>query len=56
MNNKPIIAIAGAGIGGLTAAVTLKQVGLTATVYEQAPELGEVGAGLTITPNATRVD
>jgi len=55
VNNKPVIAIAGAGIGGLTAAVSLKQVGLTTTVYEQAPELGEVGAGLTITPNATRV-
>ncbi|MEE8307943.1 MAG: FAD-dependent monooxygenase [Gammaproteobacteria bacterium] len=53
--NNPSIAIAGAGIGGLTVAVALKRVGLTATVYEQAPELGEVGAGLTITPNATRV-
>ena len=55
MNKQPIIAIAGAGIGGLTAAITLKQAGLNATVYEQAPELGEVGAGLTITPNGSRI-
>ncbi len=55
MTDKPTIAIAGAGIGGLTAAVALKKAGLTATLYEQAPELGEVGAGLTITPNATRI-
>ncbi|MCK5904939.1 MAG: FAD-dependent monooxygenase [Gammaproteobacteria bacterium] len=48
------IAIIGAGIGGMTAAVTLAQKGLIVNVFEQAPELSEVGAGLTVTPNATK--
>ncbi len=47
------ILIIGAGIGGLTAALSLQHFGFKVSVYEQAPELGEVGAGLTITPNAT---
>jgi len=42
----------GAGIGGLTAALALQKAGFRASVYEQAPELGEIGAGVTITPNA----
>ena len=54
MNKDPVIAVIGAGIGGVATAAALKQAGLTTHVYEQAPELGEVGAGLTITPNATR--
>lgn len=49
------IALVGAGIGGATAALALQRAGIRAVLYEQAPELGEVGAGLTITPNATRV-
>ena len=48
------IAIIGAGIGGMTAAVTLAQKGIQVSVFEQAPELSEVGAGITITPNATK--
>jgi salicylate hydroxylase len=48
------IAIIGAGIGGMTAAVTLAQKGFKINVFEQAPELSEVGAGLTVTPNATK--
>ncbi|HJL79753.1 MAG: FAD-dependent monooxygenase [Gammaproteobacteria bacterium] len=48
------IAIVGAGIGGLTAALGLSQKGFEVTIFEQAPELSEVGAGLTITPNATK--
>jgi len=44
--------IIGGGIGGLTAALALQRVGLRVSVYEQVPELGEVGAGVTITPNA----
>ena len=48
------IAIIGAGIGGMTAAVTLAQKGFIVNVFEQAPELSEVGAGLTVTPNATK--
>ncbi|MEM6832387.1 MAG: FAD-dependent monooxygenase [Pseudomonadota bacterium] len=49
------IAIVGAGIGGLTAAIALGQRSHDVTVYEQAPALGEIGAGITITPNADRV-
>ena len=48
------IAIIGAGIGGMTAAVTLAQKGFKVKVFEQAPELSEVGAGLTVNPNATK--
>lgn len=49
------ILIAGAGIGGLVTALALIQRGFTVTVLEQAPELGEVGAGLQISSNGTRV-
>ena len=47
------IALIGAGIAGLTAALSLQRRGFRPTVYEQAPQLGEVGAGLTLSPNAT---
>ena len=49
------IVIAGAGIGGLTAALTLARVGCRAVVLEQAPRLEPVGAGIQLSPNATRV-
>lgn len=49
------IIVVGAGIGGLTCAIALAQRGLDVTVLEQAPALGEIGAGITITPNADRV-
>ncbi|MFI1711639.1 FAD-dependent monooxygenase [Streptomyces griseoruber] len=49
------IAVVGGGIGGLAAAAFLHRAGLTATVYEQAPALGEVGAGLVAAPNAVRL-
>jgi salicylate hydroxylase len=45
------IAVVGGGIGGLAAALFLRRAGLDATVYEQAPALREVGAGLVIPPN-----
>lgn len=51
----PRIAIIGGGIGGLAAAAFLHRAGLTATVHEQAPALGEVGAGLVVAPNAVRL-
>jgi salicylate hydroxylase len=51
----PRIAIIGGGIGGLAAAAFLRRAGLTADVYEQAPALGEVGAGLVAAPNAVRL-
>ena len=46
--------IIGGGIGGLFAANALIAQGLGVTVYEQAPRLGEVGAGVFVTPNAVR--
>lgn len=46
------IAVVGAGIGGLTAALALQRSGFQVTVHEQAPELGEVGAGLSLSPSA----
>ena len=49
------VVIVGAGMGGMTAALALQQAGIPVSVYEQAPELGEVGAGLTLAPNATCV-
>jgi salicylate hydroxylase len=49
------IAIIGGGIGGLTAALSLLQAGFDVHVYEQARALREVGAGIVISPNATRV-
>lgn len=48
------IAIIGAGIGGLTAALALQQAGLKVVVLEQAPALGDVGAGISLTPNAAK--
>src|SRR5262245_24492752 len=52
--SRPNIVIVGGGIGGLFAANALVAQGLTVTVYEQAPALGEVGAGVYITPNCVR--
>ena len=49
------IAIIGGGIGGLAAAAFLHRAGLPATVYEQASQLGEVGAGVVVAPNAARL-
>ncbi|MEM9700843.1 MAG: FAD-dependent monooxygenase [Planctomycetota bacterium] len=48
------IAIVGAGIGGLAAALALRRVGADVTVYERAPELTEVGAGISLWANALR--
>ncbi len=45
----------GAGLGGLTAAAALLQRGFDVTVYEQAGELGEIGAGVQLSPNAMKV-
>jgi salicylate hydroxylase len=49
------IAIVGGGLGGLAAALFLQRAGLQATVYEQAPELREFGAGIVVPPNMVRV-
>jgi salicylate hydroxylase len=48
------IAIIGAGIGGLTLALALRQRGIHADVFEQAPALTEVGAAVALSANATR--
>src|SRR5690606_5372127 len=52
---KDRIAIIGAGIGGLAAALALLRRGHDVQVYERAAELGEVGAGIQVTPNSSRV-
>lgn len=52
---KANIGIVGGGIGGVATAVALHQAGIDAVVYERAPELREVGAGMMLWPNATRV-
>lgn len=49
------IGIIGAGIGGLTAALALQRRGHRVRVFEAAPSLGEVGAGITLSPNAMRI-
>lgn len=49
------VAIIGAGIGGLVTALYLRRGGIEATVYEQAPRLLAVGAGIQIGPNAYRL-
>ena len=51
---RPNIVIVGGGIGGLFVANALVTHGLEVTVYEQAPALGEVGAGVYLTPNSVR--
>jgi salicylate hydroxylase len=55
-NDKKVrVAIAGGGIGGLATALFLRRAGLDAMVFEQAPELREVGAGILVAPNAARL-
>ena len=54
-DRKLSIAIVGGGIGGLGAALSLLQAGHDVHVYEQSPALREVGAGIQISPNASRI-
>jgi 3-hydroxybenzoate 6-monooxygenase len=51
---EPII-IAGAGIGGLSAAISLARHGFAVTIYERVAQLREVGAGIQLGPNAFRI-
>jgi 2-polyprenyl-6-methoxyphenol hydroxylase-like FAD-dependent oxidoreductase len=48
------VIVIGAGIGGLATAIALQRLGLEVTVYEKAPVLGEVGAGITLWTNAIK--
>src|SRR6516162_1158241 len=48
------IAVIGAGVGGLTLAIALRQRGLATNVFEQASELNEVGAAVALSANSTR--
>ncbi len=54
MARKKVL-ISGGGIGGLSAALSLASEGFEVNLFEQAPEFGEVGAGIQLSPNATRV-
>ncbi|OXM44858.1 FAD-dependent oxidoreductase [Amycolatopsis alba] len=49
------VVVVGGGLGGLCAALSLRQRGLRVTVVEAAPELGEIGAGIQTAPNASRI-
>src|ERR1044072_7998328 len=55
MARSRTIVIAGAGLGGRTAALALTRAGFRAVVLEQATRLEETGAGIQLSPNATRV-
>jgi 2-polyprenyl-6-methoxyphenol hydroxylase-like FAD-dependent oxidoreductase len=56
MNTQtPDVLIIGGGIGGLSAAVALSRKGIRVRLYEKASEFAEVGAGLQIAPNCTRI-
>src|SRR5262245_29706003 len=56
MSKQPLcVAVVGGGIGGAAAAFALLQRGLHVRLYEQAPALTEVGAGVAIQPNGVRV-
>jgi salicylate hydroxylase len=49
------VMIAGAGIGGLTAALALAQHGFSVAIFDQAQKLEEIGAGVQLSPNASRI-
>jgi salicylate hydroxylase len=55
LERTPTVAIAGAGIGGLTAALLLARAGFHVELFERHPVLTEAGAGIQVTPNAARI-
>ena len=54
-NHKPDVIVVGGGIGGLANAYALSRLGLKVRLLERAREFGEVGAGMQIAPNCTRI-
>ncbi len=52
--SKPVVLIAGGGIGGLSVALTLNQIGVECVVFEGVEELKPLGVGINIQPNAVR--
>ncbi len=54
MRDPAKVMVAGAGIGRLSAAIALRRAGFEVVVFERAPELGEVGAGLLLAANAQK--
>src|SRR5580693_4482209 len=52
---KLSIAIVGAGIGGMAAAATLRQIGIDVRVHEQAARFARIGAGIQMMPNSMKV-
>jgi salicylate hydroxylase len=54
VQSRPRVAIVGGGIGGLFAANALAAQAIPVSVYEQAPAIGEIGAGVFLTPNSVR--
>jgi salicylate hydroxylase len=55
MKRATRVSVIGAGLGGICAAIALRQRGFDVAVFEQAAELGEVGAGIQLSPNAMLV-
>jgi len=53
MTNSPVV-IAGGGIGGLSVALTLHQIGVPCVVFESVPEIKPLGVGINLQPNAVR--
>src|SRR5690606_27531532 len=52
---KPTVAVIGAGMGGLAAAAILTRKGFDVAVYEQAEQFSRIGAGIQMTPNAMKI-